>query len=279
MLDCGGIAEANDPAAKLKTEISLKAMTMMGYDAINLAGRELNLGMPFFANLMAGKPAVMTSVNVLEKDAPPVWAKAYIVKEVAGIRVAICGLMPPDLLPLADRPEDVAIAPIRERMELLLPEMRKDADMVILLAPMSIFQLRSPLDDLSGKVDLIITTESRPAGGAGAIGETPVLNAQEKGVTLGQAEISVAKTGKVTVHKSLLVDLDETKISDDAVVKLVDDAIAAEERDRAARKKEEEHRLLMEGLKLSPEEFLRRLRESEKPPVQPATESSPDCGD
>lgn len=251
---------------------------MMGYDAINLAGQELNLGMPFFANLLAGKPPVMTSVNVLEKDTPPAWAKAYIVKEVAGIRVAICGLMPPDMLPLAERPEGISITSARERMELLLPEMRKDADMVILMAPVSVFQLRSPLDELSGKVDLIITTESRPAGGAGAIGETPVLNAQEKGLSLGQAEISVAKDGKVTVLKSILVDLDETKISDEAVVKLVDDAIAADERDRTARKKEEEHRRLMEGLKMSPEEFLRQLRESEKPPAQPATEPSPDCG-
>jgi 5'-nucleotidase len=95
LLDCGGFTAGglmdeyaqNARLDMQRSEVNLKAMELMQYDAVGISSDEFNFGKDFFLkNARKNNPAFL-SVN-LESDK----VQPYIVKQVSGVKIGIIGL-------------------------------------------------------------------------------------------------------------------------------------------------------------------------------------------
>jgi hypothetical protein len=95
LLDCGaftagGLLDEYTQNVRLdmqRSEVNLKAMELMGYDAVAVSNDEFNFGKDFFLkNARKNNPAFL-SVNLKSDKVVP-----YIIKQVSGIKIGVIGL-------------------------------------------------------------------------------------------------------------------------------------------------------------------------------------------
>ena len=163
LLDAGRVFPRYGSARKLRAELSLKTMNEMGYDALNLGGREFFFGIDFLKSLSSAVSFPFISSNLLhEKDQLP-WIKDYIIKNVGGLRVAILGIMPSNAFENVLNPrslENLMIIPPEKALKSLLPEVRKKADFIILLSQYR-FEATTMLINAVDGIDLAISRQSQ----------------------------------------------------------------------------------------------------------------------
>src|ERR1017187_2535162 len=95
------------PAAKLLGDPMMRAMNLLGYDAMTVGNHEYNVGL---ANLAKARkdarfPWISANTTVAAGDAERAFA-GYIVKAVGGVKVAVIGITTP-VIPMWDRAENL----------------------------------------------------------------------------------------------------------------------------------------------------------------------------
>ncbi len=267
LLDCGGIFSDNtDKDIILKADVSLTCMNRMKYDALNLGGSGLLLGEKFMSDMAekASFPLISSNLSCTSPE-KTAWFKPYVLRKVGSKTVAILGIMPTDALPMISRPESFNITPPAEAVEKLLPEVRKQADVVILISQAGFRATAAMLAGMKKMPDLIVVNDAGPSEEVLKIGKTPVLSTGNLGKVMGVAQITAGKK-KISVISNELVSLDQDVPSDESIVSFVDDEITRVERERNKKQEEITRKQLQEGLKLSPEEFFKQYNQTVKSP-------------
>jgi 2',3'-cyclic-nucleotide 2'-phosphodiesterase/3'-nucleotidase len=103
----GADPAGHKPAAKLAGDPMMRAMNLLGYDAMTLGNHEFNAGL---ANLAKARrnakfPWISANTTVARGGAEREFA-GYIVKTVGGVKVAVIGITTP-LIPLWERAENL----------------------------------------------------------------------------------------------------------------------------------------------------------------------------
>jgi hypothetical protein len=185
-LDVGNLVKGFGRQAELKFQIAVDAMRQMGYQGITLGPDDLQLPA---AELMAavagvnGQPGPFVSANVGLFHLDPTILAPYRIVTAGGKRLAITGVIGREFQKQVHNNE-IELADPEESLKKIVPEMKKKADYLILLANATLNESIA----LAGKFpqfDLVVTAGGPPEppphptllGG----GKTRVVQVGEKG--------------------------------------------------------------------------------------------------
>jgi 5'-nucleotidase / UDP-sugar diphosphatase len=247
LLDCGAVFDHK----KDNVELQLKAMELMGYDALNLGSPELNFGKEFLERTHSRVSFPYIASNLLYGGSRLPWTREYIIKEVGGIKVAILGILDPDDLMGTPRRNDVKgfeVIPPEAALKRLLTEVRGKADLVILLSQLDEAKSRALVEAAQG-INMSVSS------GEGDV-EPPeknsvIFNTGTKGRTMGLVTITLDDKRVLSVSERRHIMLDPSVSDHGEILELVETYTKEQEIKKEIMEKE-----LIGGLQLSPEAFM-----------------------
>jgi len=262
LLDCGAVFDNQQDTA----EFMLNAMELMGYDALNLGSPEFYFGKEFLehtrSHVSVSFPYIASNLHYRGSRLP--WTREYIIKEVGGIKVAILGVLNPDglaQLPNQEKVKGLEVIPPETALSRLLPEVREKADLVILLSRFGIEKTIALVKAIRG-VDVAISSGNDDIYFAKDPGNTVVLQTGSLGKTMGLLKIALDEKRVLSVSENRYVPLQSSVPDNGEIARLVE----MHQKAQVAKKEESQKELqakLMEGLQLSPEEFMERFRKEQ----------------
>ncbi len=215
VLEAGGAFANKGPDDKMRANIIMRAMYEAKYDVMNLTGSDFYMGYDFLKEVSSTVAFSMISSNLVCKDAAqkPFWER-YAIREIGGVKVGILGIMRPQSFEKAPNPEelkDMDIISPEDALKELVPQVKKQADVVILLSQFgrepSAFIVSTVKD-----IDFMIYAGHTDAGcgtGAEEHGETDMLKSGFYGVEIGSLQLT-SDQGKVTHSESKRFPLNKT---------------------------------------------------------------------
>ena len=231
----------------------------MGYDALNLGIPELHFGKEFLDGARSQVSFPYIASNLLYEGGRLPWIREYIIKDVGGVKVAILGVLDPEDLKQITSRDDAkgfeAISP-ETALNRLLPEVRGKADLVILLSQLGEIgekKIRALVEAVPG-IDVAVFSERNYAV------QPPeknviFLETKNRGRMIGLVTITLDNKGARSVGERRLIPLDKSVPDNGEILGLVETYKKEQEI------KEEKHeKEAVEGLQLTPQEFMDRGR-------------------
>ena len=244
---------------KLKADISLKGMNIMGYDAMNLGSHEFYFGADYLDSASHDIIFPFISSNLAYRTGRPSWVKEYMIKNIDGIKVAVLGILPADAFEknrLQDL-KDLKIIPPETALKKILPEVRKKADVVVLLSQYGFESTTSLLKSLAG-IDLAISC------GVGKLfpqdKNVPVMQTDLKGEEIGLIQVTRSESGKISIGQIEFVKSDDSVPDHDGMKNIYTKAHFLESRENSLKKLRQE---LKDGLELTPMEFIEQYQKDQ----------------
>lgn len=118
---------------ELSAEVTAQALEMMQYDVLNVADGELAFGTGFQDRYTPGLKDKLTSANIL-KDHKRLW-RPYVSKTVHGVKIAVVGVVAPQLVSkMKVREDKIEVEDPEAALKNLVPGLREEADILILLS-------------------------------------------------------------------------------------------------------------------------------------------------
>ncbi|MFQ5702270.1 MAG: multiheme c-type cytochrome [Acidobacteriota bacterium] len=198
LVDAGNFYGDPDEAGRVKTQNLIDGMSMIGYASVNVGERELAEGIDSFREKIRETGLPVTSASFIYRDtSEPVFSpfalRTYTLASGREAKVAFIGV---DALNSAfARPADGSRVTIMrgpaEALGLVLPIVRPLADMVVLLANLSLRDLTNTLDANPG-VDLALVNYGprlSPGGRLEEVAGVPVLYAGDQGKRMGEVRV------------------------------------------------------------------------------------------
>jgi 5'-nucleotidase / UDP-sugar diphosphatase len=231
----------------------------MGYDALNLGGPEFSFGKEFLEQTRSLVSFPYIASNLLYGGSRLPWTREYVIKDVGGIKVAILGILDPDgLAQLPDREQvkGLEVIPPEAALERLLSEVRGKVDLVVLLSLFDAEKTLALAKAVKG-VDVAISSISDDAFSVSPPknGTTVLLQTIPLGKYLGLIKINLDDQRAFRVSERRYVPLDGSVPDKEEILGLVE-AYKKDQKTKQGKAQKE----LMEGLKLSPQEFMERNR-------------------
>jgi len=166
-------------------------MAAMGYDAVCVGDEELGFGLEFLDEVRSEYGLSFLSVNLVCVDTGEPVVAPYLLKEVAGTRVAILGVTTPEVsLSLAERPgaDSMKELEVREPVEAVtryVEEVKDRADLLVVLSHLGEEESRA-LAEMVPWIDVIVNGHRRHSGELSAwVGDTFVVQFSYRGRGLG----------------------------------------------------------------------------------------------
>ncbi len=219
LLDCGaftagGLMDEYTQNTRLdmqRSEVNLKAMELMQYDAVAISSDEFNFGKDFFLkNARKNKPAFL-SVN-LESDK----VEPYIIKQVSGIKVGIIGLTN---LAASQKSEGLKISAPKAIGQLVSRLRDEGTEVVIVLSTLSKKEDLDLISKVKGIDVLFAGHNPEKEDLETKVGSTFIVRSFWQGRKLGKLTLEV-KNGKLINCKIEEIRLSD-KIADDPDVQAI----------------------------------------------------------
>jgi hypothetical protein len=160
-VDTGNFAALGIPGAKVRNDGMIEAFNRIGYAAVMLGEREMSQGYEIFATLREAAEFPFVSANMVYEDSREPVVDPFVIAKVRhrerDIRVALTGLnrYNTSFLKSTRDGRNIVVASPFETARKLVPELREQADVVVLLTALSISQARQLALEVKG-IDLII---------------------------------------------------------------------------------------------------------------------------
>ncbi|NOZ22457.1 MAG: hypothetical protein GXP25_15355 [Planctomycetes bacterium] len=196
---------------KLKFRYILMGLEKMGYAALNVGGREAELGRDDLVRMAAETKVPFVSANVVDAETRRPVVRPYVVRAVGGFRVGITGILSKD----AERPGP-GLAVLDPEMALLrlLPELKERCDFLILAACTDL----EGMGRLAAKlyeVDVILGGRVRePTRQPVVVNQSILAAVADKGKMLGRLEIHFDEKGGVAGRSGEIIELGEEYADD-----------------------------------------------------------------
>ena len=216
LLAAGDMISGNTWANLFQGQPVIELMNLMGFDAMTVGNHEFDYGTDVLKQRVseARFPVLGANVNGLGL------LKPYYIRELAGVRIAVLGVVTEDT-PVTTHPKNVRglkFEPVAETVKKYLPELKRQADFIIVLTHIGFAADRLLAEQVPG-IDVIVgghshTRIDRPV----AVGKTIIVQAWEHGKALGVLDLTV-EDGKITEHDGRLVDISPDMCRPDIAVK------------------------------------------------------------
>ena len=206
----------------LKSEYMVQAMDRLGYDAVTLGEREFNFGQAFLLSTFKKTKIDVVSANLFYADTKKPFVKPYVIKRMCNARVAFFGLIGTDV--------KIRTLPTERGLEVkdpiatakaLVPELRKKADVVVLLSHIGLTEGQRLTLEVPG-IDVMIF--GHQPGLFREIAKTNgVINTRsgERGQYIPGIHL-IVEDGKLTSYDGEVVTLDDKVPADDEMNRSVD---------------------------------------------------------
>jgi len=211
----GGVLDEYTQNAELDTQrtlVNLKAMELMGYDAVAIGDEELNFGIDFLKDNVNKTKLSFVSSNLQVDNSLP-----YIIKEVNGVKVGITALT---TLSAMSKAGGLKFVDPKHALKLIVPQMRKNgANIIVVLSHLGESEDLNLLNEVKG-VDVLITGHSTGKGDVSSkIGDTIILRPSWQGRKLARATLNI-KDNKILNYKAESLRLSD-KVADDQAIQAI----------------------------------------------------------
>jgi len=206
----------------VKSAFMVDAMNRLGYDVVTLGEREFNFGQAFLLGSFKKTKIDLVSANLVYGDTKKPFVKPYVIRKMCNARVAFFGLIGNDMkirTLLSERPLEIK-DPIATA-KALVPELRKKADIVVLLSHIGLTEGQRLTLEVPG-IDVMVF--GHQAGLFREIAKTNnVINARagERGQYIPGIHL-VVEDGKISSYDGDMVTLDDKVPADEEMNRSVD---------------------------------------------------------
>jgi 2',3'-cyclic-nucleotide 2'-phosphodiesterase (5'-nucleotidase family) len=199
------------------------AMDVLGYDVVTLGEREFNFGQQYLLDSFKKTKIDVVSANLVYAGDKKPFVKPYVIRKVCSVRVAFTGLLAKDAR-IRKFPGDreLAILDPTETAKRLIPELRKKADVVVVLSHLGLTESQKLTVDVPG-VDVMVF--GHQAGLYRTIEKTQdviTLRGGERGQYLPHVHL-VIQDGKISAYDGDVIVLDDKVPADDDMNKAVEE--------------------------------------------------------
>ena len=207
-----------------KDDVVLEIYGRLKYDAVAIGDQEFANGRAFFAEraLTSGLPwvsACLKDAKAGKRVAPP-----YILKTLSGVRVAVIGLIGPDAFEYMNpgEIEGISVADPVKKMQSYMPELRNQADLVVVLSHLgdegdvALAECMPGIDVIVGGHTQVLFWEPLK------VGETFIVQAGPDGEYVGRLDLKVDSKGRIVGYENQIIALDSHVPDDPEIARMVE---------------------------------------------------------
>ena len=203
-LDAGNLFYQKKPATTieareflLKADFILGAYNAMGCDALNVGDGDLAMGLDALAGLRSKASFPFVSSNIVTRDGGQPVFEPFVLKIVAGTRVAILGVCPQDAAFVPDLRIEDPVAAVRK----MAAAVRGKSDFLIVLSGLGLERDRELARQVPG-INLIVSARAdRLLEEAVIENGTPIVQAYRQGQYLGRVDVERADGRFLVAHR------------------------------------------------------------------------------
>ena len=204
----------------------MTAMNRMGFDVMTLGNHEFNWGITTMKQILSQAEFPVLGMNVLDRDGRYVTGKGWTILERGGVRLAVIGVVTPDVTiwdggkeGIADTSFEPAYAAVRKAMQ----EIGDQADIILVSAHMGQYAEfdeeggsdagekiieENPQVDILQVAHMHITVDT-------VIGETPVVGVRNSGREIARLDVTLDRSGKILDISKQIVDIADVEPSEE----------------------------------------------------------------
>jgi cytochrome c554/c'-like protein len=198
-------------------------MDHLGYDVVTLGEREFNFGQRFLLDCFKKTKMELVCANLYDTQTKKPFVKPYVIRRAGPVRVAFFGLIGKDLkIRTLESEHALEVRDPFEVAKTLVPELRKRADVVVLLSHIGLTEGQRLTTEVPG-IDVMVFGHMPGMVKEIAKNTNGVIVARggERGQTIPSIHLSV-QDGKIASFDGEAVTLDDKVPADDAMNLAVD---------------------------------------------------------
>ena len=204
LLDTGNLlfrklpqTETKQRDALLRVDLLIQSYNEIGYDVVNVGDKDLMMGFKFLSDVTQKAKFAFVSANLVDKKTEKGIFKPYVMKEIAGLKIGIFGILDDTSNPnLQEKEPGLTILDPVSTSKAVTKSLREYCDLIVALS-----QLGESKDKKLAKenpqIDLIL-------GGGGEskravterVNEVPIYRLEPRGGYLGRIDYSFVDTKK-----------------------------------------------------------------------------------
>ena len=181
----------------MRIDLLIQSYNEMGYDVVNVGEKDLIMGFKFLSDMKQKAKFSFISANLADKNTMKGVFKPYVIKEIAGMKVGIFGLLDDvSKLALQEREPDLTILDPFSAAKAITKSLREHCDLIVVLSQLGESKDRR-LARENPQIDLIL------GGGAESkrvimdtVNEVPIYRLEPRGGYLGRIDYSLVDTRK-----------------------------------------------------------------------------------
>lgn len=213
LVDLGDFMTNEVGVGELKNRFIWKTMEQMGYVASTPGAREL-MNWPLYSELLAGSPirAISSNLSVIENGVEKPVGTDRLVIPVGGVRVGFFALIGGSEVSSVQRPEGIDfkhMSPL-EAAQRIVPELRKEAEIVVLMSELSSQETDDLLKQVPGIDVALYGRQPAWKDRAEKVFNTITQQTGLRGQYAGQLVLIVDPEGRVVEWGSRNLSLDQT---------------------------------------------------------------------
>lgn len=192
-----------------EAEPDIRAMNLMGYSAMALGNHEFDHPRAVLMHQSKKAHFPFLSANIYRKGTREHAFPSYVIRNINGLKVALVGLTTEDTSLLAGQAGGLDFHPAIEEAKRLLPQLKKKADLVVVLSHLGYYAKGEHGSNAPGDVELATETTGADVIVGGhthtemtkpdMVGGTLIVQAGSHGKFLGRLDLEV-EDGRVVAH-------------------------------------------------------------------------------
>lgn len=228
LLDSGDLLSARGRSTGDRQVLGVYGL--LGYDAVNVGDQEFINGREFFDAEVRGAGLPLISASLRDGQTEKLLLTPYVVRRISGVRVGVLGLVDAQAFMVLrpDAYQGVRVASISATLERYLPEMRAQADVIIVLSHLGAEGDRD-LAEEAPDIDVIVGGHVGAASRAPLkVGETLIVRPGAGGEYVGRLDLTLNAAQQIEGYAHTLIPLDGA-VPDDAGVARMVEGVAIDE--------------------------------------------------
>jgi len=233
LVDAGNTLVSDQPLTSVTQGAAMiEGMNRLGYDAMTLGDQDFRWGASVLKERMSESRFPFLSANVYTGGAQNLFAQPYVIKEIAGHRIALIGITSKNLVSFLPQSgtEPILVSDPIETVRRVMTDLQGKADIFILLSNLGLQQDQQMASQVGG-LALIV------GGNPGTLLPEPyrdpehgtlVVQAGYQGEWIGKLTLQIDATGKVTSHRGEAIALGQ-EYADDPSIRAWLDSLAAQQ--------------------------------------------------
>ncbi|MEW6041461.1 MAG: redoxin domain-containing protein [Elusimicrobiota bacterium] len=221
LVDSGDLFPARENA--LLSETCLKIMETLNYDAVGIGDQEFGVGSAFLKKNLERLPFISANLQTCDEKMCYPLAKPTIIKKISDLKIAVLSVIEPhvfDLFP-AQKIKDIKVVDYYEYLKQTIPEIRKDADIVILVSHCGDDIDRKIAAEIPG-IDVIVGGHSQTFHKDPLKTENSIIvQGGENGHRIGHLELKIDENKKIYSYTHEFVVLNKDIPDDPATAELI----------------------------------------------------------